>query len=611
MKNKYIKLNNKKVPLTTFDASYDSTRNLQNAGLLLNDGVVLVDFDNDNADEAAIIQHLAEKHPTQTVRTSRGIHFYYSKPLGATIKSTSDKITVGGFQVDYKTGSKSYAVVKLNNLDRIGSTELKLNDLPPLPTICLPLANVSNLTGMKEGSGRNDAVFYHLRCIREQYDDVDIAEIASFINNVCLGNPFDGRELSGIINSVEKLKIKPRHVDVMVLADVLVERLDICVYKGRIYFRSGSKYITGDYELSKAANDVQRLKQPQYKELVYQLKNRGRSVADDSKFEIALPNGVLRNGIIEHTEHGFTPFYLNVDYDPKAYDPVVDKFLNDITCSRKELRTNLEEILGHCLMTFGFPHKVFFLLGKGRNGKSTFLEMINAFAGELAGSVGLTGFDDPTSLASLIGKIVNCSDDIDSERIDRTKYFKSISAGNSISIRPIYSEPISFRNTATLIVNANALPTFADKSLGLYERLFIIPFDLDLRREDIDPYLIDNLSSKNAKSYILNLAIAGAKRIAANGKISDNEYTKKAMKKYKNDTDSMGAFLDTHTVRDGDWLDHTYRLYQDYCTKNDTQRIDKNVFSRRLKSYGYETTNVKRDGSKPTAYNRDRQIFST
>lgn len=170
--------------------------------------------------------------------------------------------------------------------------------------------------------------------------------------------------------------------------------------------------------------------------------------------------------------------------------------------------------------------------------------MINAFAGELSvGNVSLTDFDDATSLASLIGKIVNCSDDIDADRIDKTKYFKSISAGNSISIRPIYSAPTSFKNTATLIINANALPTFADKSVGLYERLLIVPFDLDLRRRDIDPYLIDKISSKNAKSYILNLAIAGAKRIANNGKISDNEYTRNAIGKYKNDTDSMGAFL--------------------------------------------------------------------
>lgn len=144
------------------------TKNLHNAGLLLNEDVVLVDFDNDNADEATIIQYLAKEYPTQTVRTTRGVHFYYAKPLGAVIKSTSDKITVGGFQVDYKTGSKSYAVVKLNNVDRVGSTNLKLNDLSPLPTICMPLTDAKNLTGLEEGEGRNNAVFYHLRCVREQ-----------------------------------------------------------------------------------------------------------------------------------------------------------------------------------------------------------------------------------------------------------------------------------------------------------------------------------------------------------------------------------------------------------------------------------------------------------
>lgn len=177
-------------------------------------------------------------------------------------------------------------------------------------------------------------------------DDINLEEIAKFINGVCLANPFDDRELKSIVKSVEGPKSKPRHVDIMELADVLVEHLGVCIFNGRIYFRCGPRYITGDYELSKAANDIQRLKQPQYKELVYQLRNRGKRVEADSKFEIALPNAALQNGVVKDAEHGFMPFYLDVDYDPKAYDPVVDKFLNDVTCNRKELRMNLEEIPG-------------------------------------------------------------------------------------------------------------------------------------------------------------------------------------------------------------------------------------------------------------------------
>ena len=130
---KYLELNEDKQPVTSFDTTYTDLDKLDNAGLLLTNNVVVVDFDNDNINEDRIVEYFTQHYPTLTIKTSRGTHFYYSKPSDLDIKNGADKITLGGFQVDYKTGNKSYAIVKHKGVERERNGELRLKDLPVLP----------------------------------------------------------------------------------------------------------------------------------------------------------------------------------------------------------------------------------------------------------------------------------------------------------------------------------------------------------------------------------------------------------------------------------------------------------------------------------------------
>ena len=53
--NKYIELNDDKTPKTNFDTIVIDITKIDNAGILLNSNVVLVDFDGDNENEKRII----------------------------------------------------------------------------------------------------------------------------------------------------------------------------------------------------------------------------------------------------------------------------------------------------------------------------------------------------------------------------------------------------------------------------------------------------------------------------------------------------------------------------------------------------------------------------
>lgn len=607
---KFLELNDDKQPVTTFDTTYTSLNKLRNAGLLLNNKVVVIDFDNDNKNEREIINYFKSHYPTLTVETSRGTHFYYSKPADVLIKNGADKITVGGFQVDYKTGTKSYAIVKTKGKERKRSGDLTLKDLPVLPIEMYPLAKAKNITGLAEGDGRNSSLFYHLRLIREQKPSVDINTIATFINDVILAEKLPQKELSTLLTSVSELEINNSgqyngdSKDMIAFAEFIAKELDIKIYNGSLYFKDGLNYSKDKIKLNKAINKHLKLRRSQMTELEAQLYIYAELIDNKTNFLIKLRNGVIVEDNVVDYDCGFTPFYLDVSYDSNAYDKNVDDFINFICCSRKDMRIVLEEILGHILLVNKFPHKIFFLTGSGANGKSTFVEMITKWTGELSSHVDIANFDDGTSLASLIGKIVNVADDVDAIYLEKSKNLKTMASGNTVGARAIYSQPITLKNTATLIFTANEPPVFKDKSDGIGRRLVIVPFENKVKQRIYN--LDELLSTDNAKSYLLNLALAGVKRIYDNKlEMSSSETIEQATKQYYLDNDSVLAYLNDYPAIDNNPVTTVYEAYEEYCEDSNLKAVSRTKFSRRLSSLGYTIKVVKMLGKTTRIVTKD------
>jgi putative DNA primase/helicase len=63
------------------------------------------------------------------------------------------------------------------------------------------------------------------------------------------------------------------------------------------------------------------------------------------------------------------------------------RFLDDIFGDDKELIRYIQKSLGYCLSGLTTEQCVFFLYGNGRNGKSTFLEIVRAILGEYATNI--------------------------------------------------------------------------------------------------------------------------------------------------------------------------------------------------------------------------------
>ncbi|MDY7224643.1 phage/plasmid primase, P4 family [Halalkalibacterium halodurans] len=607
---KYIELDGKK-PKHTFDTFSTDHSHYKDAGVILNNKVVVVDFDDEES--AAVGSLIYNQYPTLKVKTGRGIHLYYRKPKHVFIKNWTKKLTTVGVLVDYKLGSKAQGIIKQNGRMRPMENEHLLGQweqLPLLPLELHPSKLSQPLLSLEEGQGRNNFLFTHLLAVREMYQDVtndQIEALARFIESHVLAAPLDKGELDRLIESVLSKsihEIKNKFLDpkdVITTSEIIAKEFQIKYYNQALYFKTENGWITDNNKLLRAIDKRIKLKPRQQSELLKRLEVDAELV-EEEHFPIRFNNGwcLDQSNEVIPVESEFTPFNLDVAYNPDAYDEHVDKFLNFVTKDRAELRAVLEEMFGHILMTHSFPHKAFFLTGEsGGNGKSTLLEMLNNFVGELGHTLSLEDFNETFQIATLDGKLANIGDDIDAAYLERSKNFKTLVSGNTIAVRRMYGEPFKLKNKATLIFTCNEMPTFKDKSGGIARRLVIIPFDNKVTT--IDPKIDQKLSSNNAKSYLLKVAIEGMQRILSNGGISHSQTIEDMTKQYLTENDSVLSYLHDRELQgktiEGYTVDTVFLQYQNYCEDNGLKAVGKIAMSRRINSAGY-ATKVKKVGGK-------------
>lgn len=471
--------------------------------------------------------------------------------------------------------------------------------------------NYNNISGFKDGDGRNNELFKFIKANDLKIKD-DALEYAEFINEIIFTEPMNKRELEATVDSAIKenaitsdtfnYQVKKRE-DAIIFAEWLVEKLDIKLYKGKLWFKDGIRYLSDEVILKRKISEEQSLVMNLLNETFSQLYLKAEYIPNHKEFNIKLNNGTLINNTVAPITAGFTPFYVDVDYNEESYDEHVDKFLNFLACDDVEVRMVLEELIGHMLMTKGFIHKMYFLAGDGSNGKSSFIEMITDFMGELSSHIDIDGFQDGTQAANLIGKLVNLADDIDPNYIEKSKTLKTMASGNTISVRPIYSQPVKIQNTATLIFTCNTIPIFKDKTYGIKRRVVIIPFRNKITKPDFN--LQEKLRSKNAKSYILNLALKGMTRLIHKKEHTDSKIIKDTIKKYEIESDNVLGFLEEVGDISGNETQTVYMQYEIYCDNNGYKALANNNFGKRLKEAGYESKQIKKNKKHIRIYEKE------
>lgn len=204
------------------------------------------------------------------------------------------------------------------------------------------------------------------------------------------------------------------------------------------------------------------------------------------KGKMNLKNGVLdiKTLVIEpHADkYGFR-YVLPYDYVLDADCPEFKSFLKQVTLNREELEKTLIEFMGYCLYPEYDDHCFLWLTGEGRNGKSTYMELVASLCGEYnSASVFLSQFEEEKYLEMLNDKLVNISEESDGVKISGKVLgiLKALSAGGRVMVDQKYEVPYAMRNQTKFILASNIEPFIGGGETALRSRMINIPFELKL-----------------------------------------------------------------------------------------------------------------------------------
>lgn len=325
------------------------------------------------------------------------------------------------------------------------------------------------------------------------------------------------------------------------------------------------------------------------------------------KYLVALENGVLdtRKGIVlDFSPEFFLLEKIPVSYDPAATCPTIDQFLKDILPDvdpvtkqkykeNAKYRKTLVELAGYCLVRSIPIHQIFVLTGKGRNGKTTYLELLSQFLGhQNISSVEMADLEDTHAYEDLVGKLANLADDLPRSALSRSGKIKALTGGKKEhSINPKGKKRFNTPLYAKMIFACNEVPNIYDTSDAIYDRFngTLIEFTQTFRKDNpkTDPNLLEKLTKPEELSGFLNLAIVALKELFENKRFASSEDFEISKQKNMIKINPLQVFRETFQRNDNMEAMVTkremYMHYKQWCALHNLRPIGRIDLTKKLK----------------------------
>lgn len=230
----------------------------------------------------------------------------------------------------------------------------------------------------------------------------------------------------------------------------------------------------------------------------------------------------------------------------------------------KETQMLLQEMVGYYLLNTLEAHAVFFLVGKGRNGKSVMLDLIREMIGrDFYSAMNVeTLTSDQFSAAGLVGKKMNIVAEDESSYV-RTDKFKAMIAGDDITVQRKYGSHFTWKPTVKHLFATNEMPSFSGFNVALTERIKIIPFNRYFKEDERDTQLFNKLKTEMAG--IVAWAIAGAKRLRDNKfRFSKSAQSQQKADEFRENISSGVLFFNEQFIVDSEGFTLNDDLYNAY-----------------------------------------------
>lgn len=579
-------------------------------GWWVRSGYIIVDIDADKSEEGKqkaldCIKYLGIK--TLMMKTPHGVHLYFK--TNRDFPQRVGMILPCGLKCDFRCANKGYVVLPFGDEGRSFN---KSNKIAELPLEFTPMAKRESLLGMKEGDGRNAALFAHLMSYKNHgASEEQIEKMARCINKIVFDQPMKDEELLKIVGNTYKYdaqeqgenpyliynnKGTPVKVNARAIVDYFVNQGDMFVLGGECYRYQDGVYIESSSYVRSLIRDMIMLDrfitQDQIMS-VYKLLADDYRIQKDS-FELNSDTNLINftNGVWDIEKQQLLPHdskYLQTLQIPHEVGLYKDFKSTRLYQFFKRTRLKQEDVkmilqyMAYC-MTLKHGLKTFMVLkGKSNTGKSVLIRFIENLVGsQNTSALSMHELNMRFYPAQLYGKLLNACADNNSLPLQSIDSLKKITGGDLIMHEKKGNDPFFFTPFCKLIFSFNQMPLqLEEKSDAFYKRMRILSMETELFLND--EYVTDLCTNGVDEIIPFLLTLLPVKAIKATA------MSNKLVEELRQDSDSIHAFIDQKCKlgeKEHILKNDLYIEYVNYCNSIGREAHKKHGFMRALRAQG-------------------------
>nr|WP_278502887.1 phage/plasmid primase, P4 family [Brucella intermedia] len=296
-----------------------------------------------------------------------------------------------------------------------------------------------------------------------------------------------------------------------------------------------------------------------------------------------------------HNPADFISKLAPFDWSPSAAAQEFDSFLKRVQPDR-EIREFLQRFCGYCLLGLTIEQCLVFFYGAGRNGKSTFVDLLCQILGDYAVTLSIDSFAGDTKrggseatpdLARLPGaRFVSASEPEMGVKL-KDALIKTLTGGEKIPVRRLHQDFIEVMPQFKIILSGNHKPRIDDTSDGIWRRVNLVPWEVQIPKQEVDRDLPQKLKAE--ATGVLNWMVQGAINYLNSG-LATPEKVLAATNEYREESDPIGAFIRAACIVSGNEEDVStpadlFIGYSNFAGREGAPEFKQGTFARRFPDY--------------------------